>query len=253
MKAKVIGEVRINATPNFTLFDIQMGVGGEEFKKGKKLYDDGKVGKLEAEYYGVSSLVSGTHDYNVNVEYKHFDRGNCSCYLGQKDVLCKHMVALAIACSYKYRPEDAKIVEHPLDQAVCSGQVRDISKEELASIKKEITSALRYLKSYDGPPKTWFTYQDSLIKGSRLLLYTLSKLPVCKKSADVCIDLIIRIDSKMANTGIDDSDGTVGDLVFQILELLSLFKEEVPELKAYVIDKFPKKTNFEWEKELFQI
>ena len=79
MKAKVVGEARVNTTPNFTLFDIQMGVGGAEFAKGKKLYDDGKVGKLEAEYYGVSSIVSGTHDYNVNVEYKHFDRGNCSC------------------------------------------------------------------------------------------------------------------------------------------------------------------------------
>src|SRR3989338_5463615 len=253
MTPKYLGKQMPVATPNFTLFDIQMGVGGEEFKKGKKLYDDGKVGKLEAEYYGVSSIVSGTHDYNVNVEYKHFDRGNCSCYLGQKDVLCKHMIALAIACVYKYRPEDAKVVEHPLDQAVCSGQVRDITKEELASIKKEITSALRYLKSYDGPSKTWFAYQDSLIKGKRLLLYTLSKLPVCKKSADMCIDLIIRIDKKMANTCIDDSDGTVGDLVSQILELLSLFKDIAPELKAYVIDKFPKKTNFEWEKELFLI
>ena len=55
----------------------------------------------------------------------------------------------------------------------------------------------------------------------------------------------------MANTGIDDSDGTVGDLVSHILELLSLFKDIALELKVYIVDKFPKKTNFEWEKELF--
>jgi len=72
-------------------------------------------------------------------------------------------------------------------------------------------------------------------------------------SADFCIDLIIKLDDKLANSGIDDSDGTIGDLVGEILELLSMFKDDDPNLREYIISKFPRKTNFEWEKELFTL
>lgn len=237
--------------PLFTLFDIQMSVGDDEFKKGKKLFDIGKVNYLKSDYGGFNAIVSGTHDYVVFVSASNFDRGNCNCYVGQKDILCKHMIALAIASVFKYRPEDANVIEIPLEQAVCNSEVRDMTKEELVSIKKEISSALKFIKNYSGSSKTWFAYQNSLLKGKRLLLYALSDLPVCEKSADVCISLIIKLDDKLANSGIDDSDGTVGDLVEQIMELLSMFKDSKPDLKTYVINKFPKETNFGWEKELF--
>ena len=81
----------------------------------------------------------------------------------------------------------------------------------------------------------------------------LSLLPVCKTSADMCINLIIKLDDKLATSGIDDSDGTIGDLVEQIMELLSMFGDEDPNLKTYIINKFPRKTNFEWEKEFFMV
>jgi len=239
--------------PTFTLFDIQMGVGDKEFKKGKKLFDGDKVNYLKSDFRGFNAIVSGTHDYVVFVSANDFDRGNCNCYVGQKDILCKHMIALAIASVFKYRPKDTDIIQIPLEQAVCSGEVRDITKEELVSIKKEISSALKCIKNYGGSSKTWFAYQDSLLKGKRLLIYALSNLPVCEKSADVCINLIIKLDDKLANSGIDDSDGTVGDLVENIMELLSLFKDFNPDLKTYIVDNFPKETNFGWEKELFLV
>ena len=251
MKKGYFDEPKNALRPAFTLFDIQMGVGDEEFKKGKKLFDSGKVNRLEADFDAFNAVVSGTHDYVVSVSVNHFDRGNCNCYVGQKDILCKHMIALAIATVFKYRPEDTNIIQTPLDQAVCNCEVRNVTKEELDKIKKEISSALKYIKNYGGSSKTWFAYQDSLIKGKRLLLYALSNLPVCEKSADVCISLIIKLDDKLANSGIDDSDGTVGDLVEQIMELLALFKDFKPDLKTYVVNKFPKETNFGWEKELF--
>ena len=50
--------------------------------------------------------------------------------------------------------------------------------------------------------------------------------------------------------GIDDSDGTVGGLIEEIIELLSMFKGDEPSLEAYIVTKFPKKTNFGWEDEL---
>lgn len=253
VKNKIVDESKKVLRPEFTLFDIQIGVGDEEFKKGKKLFDDGKVNYLKSDFGGFNAIVSGTHDYTVFVDVNNFDQGNCNCYIGQKETLCKHMIALAIASVVKYRPEDSEVIQIPLGQAMCSGEVRDITKDELGIIKKEIRSAVAYIKSYNGPSKTWFAYQDSLLKGKRLVLYTLSKLPVCKISADLCINLIIKLDDKLATSGIDDSDGTIGDLVEQIMELLSMFRVEDPNLKTYIINKFPKKTNFEWEKDLFTI
>ena len=168
-------------------------------------------------------------------------------------MLCKHMIALAIASVFTYRPKDTSVITIPLDQAVCSGKVRDITNEELKSIKSEINIGMRLIKSYNGPSKKWFAYQDSLIKGRRLLLLTLSKLPVCRDSTDMCIAPIEKLDDKLANSGIDDSDGTVGGLVSDIMGLLCMFKQDDPSLKQYIIDKFPKQTNFEWENQLFII
>lgn len=248
MKKNHFEEPKNVSKPMFTSFDILMSVGDEEFKKGKKMFDGGKVSRIESGFRGFNATVSGTHDYHVSVDANDFERGYCDCYVGRKDILCKHMVALAIAAVSKYRPDDV-IIDSPVDQAVCSGEVRDITKEELSSIKKEITSALAHIKGYTGSSKTWFTYQDSLCKGRRLVLYALSNLPICKASADVCIDVIIKLDKKLLSS-IDDSDGTIQELVEEIMELLSMFKSDVPALEAYIINKFPKKTNFEWENEI---
>lgn len=187
--------------PKFTISDIQLGVGNAEFEKAFALYKKGAVNYIEKDFSGYSAIVSGTHDYIVNVSLVSYDRGNCNCYLGQRDELCKHMLALAIALVYKYRPDDIKIIDHPLDQAVCSGEIRDITSDEIKNIKAEISKGFSLIKSYNGPSSKWFQYQDSLTKGSRLILLGMSKLPVCEKSVMVCIDVLKRLDKKLLNTG----------------------------------------------------
>lgn len=233
--------------PKYTLFDIQMGVPGREFEKGMALYKAGKVLALVSDAIGLIATVKGTHMYHVSVNHKDFERGMCDCYLGKNNYHCKHMIAVAIAGVFTYRSDDAKAIEQPLDQAVCSGEVREITKNEITEVRMGISQALRYIRSYDGPSRTWFAYQAKLEKGSRLMLYALSSIPVCKKSADICIDLIERLDEKLATGGIDDSDGVVGELIDQIGELLSMFCEEDVTLKEYIVANFPTDTNFGWE------
>ena len=53
--------------PKFTISDIQLGVGDHEFKKGLDLYEKGSVNHIEKDFSGYSAIVSGTHDYTVNV------------------------------------------------------------------------------------------------------------------------------------------------------------------------------------------
>jgi hypothetical protein len=233
--------------PKFTVSDIQLGVGDHEFKKAFALYDKGAVNYIAKDFSGYSAIVSGTHDYIVNVSCVAYDRGSCNCYLGQNDELCKHMIALAIALVYKYRPGDIKIINQPLDQAVCSGEMREITKDEIRDIKTEISKGVSLIKSYDGPSSKWFQYQDNLTKGSRLILLALSRLPVCEKSVMICIELLKRLDKKLLNGGIDDSGGTVGSLMIQIVEVLNMFANSNKKLKEYIKQKLPKGEVFDWE------
>ncbi len=66
------------------------------------------------------------------------------------------MLALAIAVVYKLRPDDTKLIDKTLDQAVCSGQVRDITKEEIrdsdgvmGSLLSNILDLLSLFVSFD--------------------------------------------------------------------------------------------------------
>ena len=232
--------------PQFTVSDIQIGVGDHEFQKALALYKKGAVKNIEEDFSGFSAVVSGTHEYEVSMSVTSYDRGYCDCYIGQKDELCKHMLALAIALVYKYRPEDTKQIEQPLDQAVCLGEIRNITPDELVAVKKGIREGMHYIKSYSGGSARWFQYQDSLVKGSRLILLALSNIPVCKDSVMICINVLKRLDKKVLK-GVDDSDGTVGELMCQIIEVLNLHVSFDGSLKEYVIQKLPKGESFDWE------
>ncbi|MDD2731686.1 MAG: hypothetical protein PHI53_00630 [Candidatus Pacebacteria bacterium] len=82
--------------PKYTLEKIKFGTGAPTFEKVLELYEGGKVTKFREELNGYFAVVAGTHEYNVYVEKSHYDRGDCDCYLGQHETLCKHMVAVAI-------------------------------------------------------------------------------------------------------------------------------------------------------------
>ena len=237
----------MNNLPQFTISDIQIGVGDNEFKKAFDLYKKGAVNYLKKDFSGYCAIVSGTHDYVVRVSLASYDMGDCNCYLGQRDELCKHMLALAIVLVYKHRPDDTEMIKQPLDQAVCSGEIREITKDEILNIKIEISKGVGLLKSYNGSSSKWLQYQDCLIKGSRLVLLALSKLPVCEKSALICMDLLKRLDKKLLNSGIDDSDGTVGDLMYKIVEILNIFADSDKKLREYIKKRLPKGEVFAWE------
>jgi hypothetical protein len=103
-----------------------------------------------------SAVVQGSKPYRVSVEARRYDYGHCECYLGQNNTLCKHMVAVAIRAVTCGKPlsKEEKTLTH---QAVCSGQLGSLSKEELAASKKAMTAAMRYIKPYHGPSRIWFS------------------------------------------------------------------------------------------------
>ncbi len=109
------------------------------------LYEKGKVKQFKRDYHGFSALVSGTKPYEVSVSNQYYDQGNCQCYLGQNDTLCKHMVVVAIYAvmdGKKLSNEDKKISLSP----VCSNRLGNLEKGELSIIKKSIIASLEYTK-----------------------------------------------------------------------------------------------------------
>jgi len=83
-------------TPQYDLEKIKFGLDGGTWSKAVSLYSDGKVKNFHDTDFTWAADVWGTQLYNVIVSKKQYTDGDCTCYLGQNDTLCKHMIAVAI-------------------------------------------------------------------------------------------------------------------------------------------------------------
>jgi len=238
--------------PKYTLEKIKFGTDEPTFKKAVALYEAGKVTQFKESIGVYSAVVQGGKPYRVSVEERQYDLGHCTCYLGENDILCKHLVALAIMAVQQGKPlgvSDKQAVGSPASSS-CKGE---LNEEALRKIKKEITAALRYVKAYEGPSRTWFKYQDSLSEGCRHLSAIVSELPVSRQTARVLVNLLLRLDKKLCRGGVDDSDGTVGNFMQELVDVLIEYAKVDPEC----IDTFDilmnKETCFGWEERLLRI
>ena len=185
-------------SPKYDLDKIKFATDPATFERAVDLYTSGKVTKFK-EKEGVnvySAVVQGGQPYHVSVEARRYGCGHCDCYLGKKSTLCKHIVAVALYAVMDGQPlsdEDKKSVNNPTS----SGHLGDLTKEELVTIKKAITYGLRYIKPYNGPSRLWFSYQNSLQEGCGRLAKIVSDLPVNKKTAQILVTLLLRLDEKL--------------------------------------------------------
>ena len=237
--------------PKYDLDKIKFATDGPTFEKAVDLYEKGKVTKFEEGIGGYSAVVIGTKPYRVSVEARRYDYGHCECYLGQNDMLCKHMVALAIYATTggkKLSDEDKRLVS----QAACSGRLGELSKGELSAVKKSITGAMRYIKPYNGPSRIWFSYQNSLSEGCNRMSKIVSELPVSQQTAKLLVDTLLRLDDRLCRGGVDDSDGTVGGFIEEAVRVLEEYaKLDLSCAKAFNELK-DKETCFGWEEPLLK-
>jgi len=240
--------------PLFTLDKIKFATDPATFERAVKIYESGGVVDFEDNGYSCSAKVRGSQGnfYEVAVTAKYYDRGHCDCYLGEREILCKHMVAVALYALLGGKPlstEDKEVITSPK----CSGRLGVLSKEELSAVKKSITAAMRYIKPCNGPSKIWFAYQNSLSEGCNRLSAIISNLPVSQQTAKLLVDLLLRLDKKLSMGGVDDSDGTVGSFIYETVNVL----EEYAKLDSSCIKAFKKlcnqEINFEWQESLIRM
>lgn len=238
--------------PQYDLDKIKFSVDAPTFERAVGLIEKGKVTKFKKDFGGFSATVLGTEPYEVSVSAQHHDRGNCTCYLGREDVLCKHIVAVAVYAitgGKKLTEEEKKLVSSP----VSSGKSGELEKADFAEVKKAITGAMRYIKSYDGPSRTWFAYQNSLSEGCNRLSQLISDLPVGASTAKLLVDMLLRLDEKVSRGGIDDSDGTVGGFMEQTVEVLQEYVKLEPRCKKEFETLKNRETSFGWEEPLLKL
>jgi len=219
--------VKFFMQPKYDLDKIKFATDAPTFKKAVALYENGKVTQFKEEYGTYLAVVLGTKPYRVLVDAQKYDYGQCEYYLGQNDILCKHMVALAIYAIKKGRSftnEEKQLNPQP----VCSNELKMLSKIELLTIKKSITDTMRYIKAYNGPSRIWFSYQNSLSEGCNRLTKIISDLPVSEQTAKLLINMLLRLDKKLCEGGVDDSDGTVGGFIEETVCVLEKYVELDP-------------------------
>lgn len=238
--------------PNFDLDKIKFATDKPTFDRAVGLYENEKVTQFKEGIGSYSAVVLGTKSYRVSVEARRYGLATCECYLGQRDTLCKHVAAVAIYAvmgGRRLSHEDKELVSSPQ----CSGESGELSKEELAKTKKAITLAMRYIKPYNGPSRIWFAYQNSLDEGCARLSKLVSDLPVSEQTAKLLVDMLLRLDKKLCTGGVDDSNGTVGGFMYDVVEML----KEYVKLDSFCIKAFKKlceqSTCFGWEDPLVKI
>ncbi len=239
-------------TPSYDLNKIKFATDEATFKCAVGLYESGKVTEVEALGGYYSAVVLGTEPYRVSVSARNYKQGHCTCYVGQKDTLCKHMVALALYAVMDGQPINDKN-KQLTNEVKCSSRREALSQDELAAVKKSITESMKYIKPYSGPSRTWFANQDSLREGCNRLSAVISGLPVSRQSADILVKLLLRLERKVSVGGVDDSNGIIGGLAGELVALL----EEFTRIDASCIDAFKplcgKEYCFGWEEPLVRI
>jgi hypothetical protein len=222
--------------PEYKINDIRHAANNATYDRALDLYKAGKVGPITSDRLGYSAIVQGTHPYRVTVSAKHVDKGDCDCYLGQNDSLCKHILALALA------------VLGPSGAIESFGNTA-ISRVSPDEAKQLIKDGIKKLRAYIGPSRVWFSYQRSLATGAAMIAEATRNLPPSKENADYLWRLIERLDKKL-ETGIDDSDGVLGNCIDIIISCLADYARQIPELEPRIRKFCRRKTGFGFEARL---
>jgi len=237
---------------SYDLNKIKFATDEAMFKRAVGLYESGKVTEVETLGGYFSAVVQGTESYRVSVSARNYKQGHCTCYVGQNDRLCKHMVALALYAVMAGKPLNDKD-KQITNEVKCSSRRDALNQDELDGVKKAITESMKYIKPYSGPSRTWFANQDSLREGCNRLSAIVCELPVNRQTADILVKLLLRLEKKVSVGGVDDSNGIVGGLAGELVALL----EEFARIDPSYIDAFEplcgKEYCFGWEDPLVRI
>lgn len=239
------------ATPKYDLNKIKFFAGNPLWERAVDLYERGRIKQFKDNEGSFSATVFGGNRYDVWVSAEKFDVGDCTCFLGQKDTLCKHLVALAIHAVARGKSLTAK------DTAMrsapeWSGALGSLSASELRSVQEAISAGMKCIGAYNGPSRMWFAYQGSLMEGCNRLSAVFSELPVSEQTAKLVVKTLLRLDEKLCRGGVDDSDGAVGSFIEESVSMLTQYARLDPTCIRAFETLNGRETCFDWQTPLVE-
>jgi len=217
--------------PHFTHSELRHVTSRSIYDRALDLFKKGEVGSITESIGGYSAIVKGTKSYRVNLPISGVDYADCSCYMGQNEQLCKHVLALGL-----------KVLEITgnLDDSKSTKELADLEK-----VKLIVREGIKKIKPYRGPSRIWFRYQRDLSMGAGMIEDAVAGLPPTKENVKYIWSLVIRLDRKLSN-GVDDSDGTVGACISCLVEQLYIYAKENSELLLTIEQFCADKTNYDF-------
>ena len=220
-------------SPTYDINKIKFATDEGTFQRAVDLYESGKVTEVKETFGDFSAIVLGTKPYRVSISGRRYKDAHCTCYLGEQGTLCKHAVALALQAVLNGKPLAAEDKQQH-NEIKRSDRREALTDQELAAVKASISDAMKHIKPYSGPSRTWFANQDSLQEGCNRLRAIISDLPVHPQTAALLVNLLNRLEKKVSVSGVDDSNGIVGGLAGELIGLL----EEFARIDPACVDAF---------------
>lgn len=212
--------------------------GERSFARGTDYFHRGCVSELRHSQGKLVATVKGTSDYTVGLWADEEDlRYSCTCPLGEEDHFCKHCVAAALAWietdhrhsennlrSFVERMEKNQLVEIVLREAEDNERLHNyLSLEaarqkpagvDLAAYRRLIKKAIRITDFVDYHSALDYSQGVQTVIDSIEALLTDGHAAVVVQLTEYALSLL-----EEAIGGIDDSAGTVGDLLDDLQDL----------------------------------
>lgn len=228
--------------PKFTYDNVKFAAHGGIFARAIKLFADGKVRNFhELGGGGYEAIVQGSESYRVRLNSKRVDYADCTCYMGQNDDLCKHMLALALYALHKAGTVDTH------------GNPIGGTKLEPSDARDHITAALKKIRSYDGPSRIWFEYQRKLDTAAGMIQDAVPLLEPTLDNAKYLWKLVLKLSKKLSEGGVDDSNGTIGNAILFVIQRIADMAHADPDILRWARQHCTDDTGFYFEDELQQI
>lgn len=105
--------------------------GDASYERGRKYYDEGRVGPLSINKSRITAEVSGTRQYSVMLHHtaKLFE-GQCNCPASDNFDFCKHCVAVALA--YYYQTQTNQELSNESHENIVLNHLNTLTKPQLA-------------------------------------------------------------------------------------------------------------------------
>ncbi|CAN5667851.1 hypothetical protein BH23PAT2_BH23PAT2_00820 [soil metagenome] len=222
----------------FTYSDIKFADSEGMFQRALDLFCAAKVTKFASHPRGFNAVVKGGSNYHVSISSKKIDDGACDCYMGQDGQLCKHLLALGLFVLQQNGMIDER------------GQPTGNAKLAPADARLHIAAGVRKIRPYDGPSRIWFGYQRDLDIGVGMIAEGVNLLEPSLDNAKYLWKLVIRLSRKLSHGGVDDSNGTVGGGIDDILSTIVDMTMSDKKIRQYVIKNCTEETGFGFEENL---